>query len=160
MSRVELFEKIRRDRDREGFSIRELACRHVVHRRTVRQALGSAVPPARKRPEGRPAPALGAYRELIDSWLEADSSDGCRIPTGSEHDHLSAPDRPAQPLRRPRRSFLPSARWGSELGPSDMLGADTKRDCRYSSNPRITVLIAIERLRPYASGVAAPLQPR
>ncbi len=72
MSRVELFEQIRRDRDREGLSIRELACRHGVHRRTVREALESAVPPARKRPEGRPAPALGAYRELIDSWLEAD----------------------------------------------------------------------------------------
>jgi hypothetical protein len=38
----------------------------------VRQALGSAVPPERKRPVGRPAPALGAYRELIDSWLVAD----------------------------------------------------------------------------------------
>ena len=72
MSRVELFEQIRRDHDREGFSIRELACRHGVHRRAVRQALESAVPPARKRPQGRPAPALGAYRELIDSWLEAD----------------------------------------------------------------------------------------
>ncbi len=33
-SRVELFEQIRRDHDREGFSIRELACRHGVHRRT------------------------------------------------------------------------------------------------------------------------------
>ena len=69
---MELFEQIRRDHDREGFSIRELARRHGVHRRTVRQALGSAVPPARKRPEGRSAPALGDYRELIDSWLEAD----------------------------------------------------------------------------------------
>jgi transposase len=71
-SRVELFERIRRDRDREGLSIQALARRHGVHRRTVRQALESAVPPERKRPEGRPAPALGPYRELIDSWLEAD----------------------------------------------------------------------------------------
>ncbi|MCA1698132.1 MAG: hypothetical protein LC790_04195, partial [Actinobacteria bacterium] len=39
--RVELFEQIRRDRDREGLSIRELARRHGVHRRTARQALGS-----------------------------------------------------------------------------------------------------------------------
>ena len=66
-SRVELFERIRRDHDREGLSIRGLADRHGVHRRTVRQALGSALPPERKRPEGRPAPALGVYRELIDA---------------------------------------------------------------------------------------------
>ncbi|MCA1699868.1 MAG: IS21 family transposase [Actinobacteria bacterium] len=71
-SRVELFEQIRRDRDREGLSIHELARWHGVHRRTVRQALGSALPPARKRPEGRRAPKLGAYRALIDSWLVAD----------------------------------------------------------------------------------------
>ena len=71
-SRVELFEQIRRDRDRAEVSIHELARRHGVHRRTVRQALGSPLPPARKRPAGRPAPKLGAYRALIDSWLEAD----------------------------------------------------------------------------------------
>ena len=47
-SRVELFEQIRRDRRVEGLSVRELAGRHRVHRRTVRQALASAVPPARK----------------------------------------------------------------------------------------------------------------
>jgi hypothetical protein len=35
-SRVELFEQIRRDRDREGLSIRALAARHGVHRRAVR----------------------------------------------------------------------------------------------------------------------------
>ena len=71
-SRVELFERIRRDREFEGLSVHALARRHGVHRRTVRQALGSTVPPERKRPEGRPAPAMGAYRELIDSWLLAD----------------------------------------------------------------------------------------
>jgi transposase len=71
-SRVELFEQIRRDHDREGLSIRALAERHGVHRRTVRQALASPLPPARKRPAGRPAPALGPYRALIDGWLIAD----------------------------------------------------------------------------------------
>ncbi len=71
-SRVELFEQIRRDRDREGLSVHALARRHGVHRRTVRQALDSALPPARKRPRGRPAPKLGPYRPLIDSWLTAD----------------------------------------------------------------------------------------
>jgi transposase len=69
---VELFEQVRRDRDREGLSIRALAKRHGVHRRAVRQALASSLPPERKRPEGRPAPKLGAYRGLIDGWLEAD----------------------------------------------------------------------------------------
>ena len=71
-SRVELFEQIRRDHDREGLSIRALAERHGVHRRTVRQALESAVPPARKRPEGRPVPMLGEHREWIDQVLIAD----------------------------------------------------------------------------------------
>jgi transposase len=71
-SRVELFEQIRRDHDREGLSIRALAERYRVHRRTVRQALESPLPPARKKPEDRPAPALGEYRALIDEWLEAD----------------------------------------------------------------------------------------
>ena len=37
-SRMELFEQIRGDRRRERLSIRELAERHGVHRRTVRQA--------------------------------------------------------------------------------------------------------------------------
>ena len=71
-SRVELFEQVRRDHDHEGLSIRGLAERHGVHRRTVRQALASALPPERKRPEGQPAPALGPFHELIDDWLSAD----------------------------------------------------------------------------------------
>ena len=42
---MELFEHIRRARREEGLSIRELAGRQHVHRRTVRQALQSALPP-------------------------------------------------------------------------------------------------------------------
>ena len=71
-SRVEQFEQIRRDRDREGLSIRGLAARHGVHRRTVKQALASPVPPAKRSPVGRPAPKLGPYRAVIDEWLLAD----------------------------------------------------------------------------------------
>lgn len=71
-SRVELFEQIRRDREHEGLSIRALAERHGVHRRTVRQALKCALPPRRMRPEERPAPALGPFHALIDEWLLAD----------------------------------------------------------------------------------------
>ncbi|MGZ6617807.1 MAG: IS21 family transposase [Solirubrobacteraceae bacterium] len=69
---MEQFEQIRRDRDREGLSIRGLAVRHGVHRRTVKQALASSVPPVKRSPVGRPAPKLGPYRPVIDSWLEAD----------------------------------------------------------------------------------------
>lgn len=46
-SRVELFEEIRPDRRTQGLSMRELAERHSVHRRTVRQALASPLPPPR-----------------------------------------------------------------------------------------------------------------
>ncbi|MHB1951861.1 MAG: IS21 family transposase [Acidiferrobacteraceae bacterium] len=69
---MEQFEQIRRDRDREGLSIRALAQRHGVHRRTVKQALASPVPPAKRRPVSRPAPKLGPYRAVIDEWLLAD----------------------------------------------------------------------------------------
>src|SRR5512140_2982097 len=71
-SRVELFEQIRRDRRTGGSSIRELADRHQVHRRTVRQALASAVPPPRKAYPQRPRPAIDAYAGVIDGWLLGD----------------------------------------------------------------------------------------
>jgi transposase len=56
----------------EKLSIRELAVRHGVHRRTVRQALASAVPPPRKAYARRPRPAIDAWVEVVDSWLLAD----------------------------------------------------------------------------------------
>jgi hypothetical protein len=71
-SRVELFERIRRDRRVELLSIRELAERHRVHRRTVRQAVASAVPPPRKAYPPRRRPAIDPYVDMIDSWLVAD----------------------------------------------------------------------------------------
>ena len=70
---MELFEHIRRDRREDGVSIRGLAHRHRVHRRTVRQALRSALPPPRKRAP-RLAPQLGPYVEVIREWLVADLS--------------------------------------------------------------------------------------
>ena len=71
-SRVELFEQIRRDWRAGGASVRELAVRHHVHRRTVRQALASAVPLPRKAYRPRPRPAIGPYEAIIDAWLLAD----------------------------------------------------------------------------------------
>jgi transposase len=71
-SRVELYEQIRRARRLEpGVSIRELASRFGTHRRTVRDALRSAVPPERK-PVVRPCPVLDRWKPTIEAWLEAD----------------------------------------------------------------------------------------
>ena len=66
-----MFAAIRRDARVEDFSIRELARRHGVHRRTVRQALASADPPARKTPT-RVAPKLGSFVEIGDAMLVAE----------------------------------------------------------------------------------------
>ena len=70
---MEQFETIRRDSRDRGMSIRALAERHGVHRRTVRQALEDATPPARKVPE-RSAPATGPYVDLVRRWLIEDLS--------------------------------------------------------------------------------------
>jgi hypothetical protein len=73
-SKVELYEQIRRVHAREGLSIRELSRRFQVHRRDVRAALVSAVPPSRRPSPPRESPALGLWKEIIDGWLEDDRS--------------------------------------------------------------------------------------
>jgi transposase len=71
-SKVELFEEIRKARgELESPSIRDLSRRFGVHRRMVRQALDSSLPPARK-VTARPAPSLGPWKATIDAWLAAD----------------------------------------------------------------------------------------
>lgn len=71
-SRVELFEEIRKAHEADELSIHALARRFMTHRRTVRQALESATPPARKAPPPRVSPALEPYKALIDGWLAED----------------------------------------------------------------------------------------
>jgi transposase len=72
-TRVELFAAIRFDSQRAGLSVRALARKYDVHRRTVRQALASAVPPPRRAPV-RAAPVLERVRGLIEEILLADLS--------------------------------------------------------------------------------------
>jgi transposase len=69
---VELFEQIRKAREREGLSVRGLARRFRVHRRIVRQALASPVPPQRKAGPPRVSPVLDPWKPTIDVWLAAD----------------------------------------------------------------------------------------
>ncbi len=68
--RLELFEAIRRDA-RQGDSIRELAERYGVHRRTVLQAMDTAMPTPRKRPI-RNSPRLDVVKPWIDEMLRVD----------------------------------------------------------------------------------------
>jgi transposase len=68
---VELFAAIRFDWQRNKMPVRALARKYDVHRRTVRQAISSPVPPDRKTPE-RAATVLDGVRELIDGMLRED----------------------------------------------------------------------------------------
>ncbi|WP_346960338.1 IS21 family transposase [uncultured Arthrobacter sp.] len=72
-SRVELFALIRRDARVEGLSVRALAAKHNVHRRTVRQALESATPPPRKPRQGV-AWRLEPFKAAIDAMLTEDTT--------------------------------------------------------------------------------------
>jgi hypothetical protein len=68
---VKLFAAIRGDARVEGCSIRELADRYHVRRRTGRQALASAVPAPRKT-AARSSPRLAAFKAAIDGMPRAD----------------------------------------------------------------------------------------
>jgi transposase len=80
MTRVELYERIRREHLVHGKSIRQVAREQHVHRRDVRRAISGQPPPARKIPR-RSAAAVGPHREVIDEWLLADR----KVPPKQRH---------------------------------------------------------------------------
>lgn len=72
MRRVELFELIRREFFDQGLSKREIARKHGVHRRAVRQAIASAVPPERRCPVRTRVVLSQEARTFVDGILLAD----------------------------------------------------------------------------------------
>ena len=58
-----------------------LADRLKVHRRTVRQALDSAMPPPRKTCPSRSCPAADPWAAVIDAWLVEDQ----QVPRKQRH---------------------------------------------------------------------------
>lgn len=72
MTKVELFEDIRKRHFVHEQSIRGIASELHVHRRMVRQALEGAVPPARKQPKRQPLVLTRSFRQIIDQWLLED----------------------------------------------------------------------------------------
>ena len=69
--KVELFEQLRREYEFGIGSITGVAKKLGVHRRMVREAVGSALPKPRKK-TARPCFKLGAAVSFIDEVLEAD----------------------------------------------------------------------------------------
>jgi hypothetical protein len=87
-----LFVAIRELAQREQPSIRALAEQFGVHRRTIRQALSTPEPPARRK-QNYPAPRLDPAREVIDAMLHIEPA----MPAGhiwerllDEHDILTS----------------------------------------------------------------------
>ena len=72
MTKVELFELIRQEHMVHGKSIRHLSKELGIHRRMVRQAVNSAIPPPRKMPVREPTVLTTSLRGIVDSWLFAD----------------------------------------------------------------------------------------
>jgi transposase len=120
LSRVELFERIRRDRRMDPqVSVRELAERHGVHRRTVRQALSSALPPPRKEQCGaRPsvlAPAMGWIDAMLREDLSAPrkqrhTAERIRVRLRVEHGFEAAYSTLAEHVARRRSEIVAEAR--------------------------------------------------
>jgi hypothetical protein len=78
--RVELFAAIRFDWQRYRMPVRALARKYDVHRRTVRQAIASPVPPDRKVPV-RAAPV----REAVAGWIDEMLAEDLAAPRKQRH---------------------------------------------------------------------------
>lgn len=74
LKKVELFENIRKDYFGHKKSIRGIARSYGIHRRQVRQAIVSAIPPVRKVSKRSGGVLTALIKQTIDKWLEEDLS--------------------------------------------------------------------------------------
>ena len=72
MKKVELFEIIRKEYFQDKKSIRQIARAYTIHRRQVRQAISSAIPPSRKKCGRRCSVLTDSVKPIINKWLEED----------------------------------------------------------------------------------------
>ena len=70
-AKVELFEQLRREHEFGVGTIAGVAAKFGVHRRVVRRAIASALPPTQHYPE-RTKPKLGVVSDFIDKVLDED----------------------------------------------------------------------------------------
>jgi transposase len=129
---VELFEEIRREYEFGVGTIQGVAHKLGVHRRMVREALGSAVP-AEKAGASRERPRIGPLAEFIDGILEADrkaprkqrhTAHRIFVRIGKEHPDLPVAESSVRRYVRERKAelgllaretFVPQAyAWGEE----------------------------------------------
>jgi transposase len=120
-AKVELFEQIRREHEFGGASIRAIAQQFQVHRRLVRQALASAVPPERTY-SPRVCPRLDPVKPFINAILQVDQ----KAPRKQRHTaqriyHRICQELPQYPVGRSRVGEYVRQR-KQELG---LLGRDT-----------------------------------
>lgn len=129
LARAQTYAAIRQDRA-AGASLRALAARYHVNRRTVRQALESPNPPERKRPT-RNAPNLDPIRDRLDALLndnnltireiwqrlfdEADKPVSYSMVAEYARTRRPATRRPAEQARAPQLSGTPMQHTARDL---------------------------------------------
>ena len=154
-ARVELFEEIRREYEFGIGTIQGVARKFSVHRRMIREALGSAVP-AEKPAVERSRPRLGPVVGFIESILESDrkaprkqrhTAHRIYVRVGQEYPEISVAESTIRRCVRERKlalkmfageTFVPqSYAWGSE-GQVDWYEAEADID---DERQRLQVLV-------------------